>query len=192
MLETYSITRRRLLALGILLIVILVVAVVVVEPYFVAYKDSVEHLDAVTFRVKQDKKAIQKQEFYVEEIERLSRIRGKRDTYLRSDRIALATAEIQKILKSTAQKSGAELISSRPLVEDPEDSGKVGVQVRAKANIFGLRKLLHGLEGGRPRLFIDEITVSRGGRAVYRFGTSETTNETLDIQIYVFGYIKKS
>ena len=192
MLQSLSVVRRRVLALGILLIVILVVAAVIIEPYIVAYKNSAEHLDEVTFRLKQDKKAVQKQNFYNEEIKRLSRIHGERDVYLRSDRMALATAEIQQILKSAANKSGAELISSRSLAaDDEEEPGKVGVQVRAKSNIFGLRKLLYSLETGRPRLFIAEITISRGGRAVYRFGKSESTNQSLDIQLQVFGYIKK-
>ncbi len=191
MLQSLSDVRRRVLALGILFIVILVVAAVIIEPYIVTYKNSVEHLDEVTFRLKQDKKAVQKQNFYIEEIKRLSRIHGERDVYLRSDRMALATAEIQQILKSAAKKSGAELISSRSLADDEEEPGKVGVQVRAKSNIFGLRKLLYSLETGRPRLFIAEITISRGGRAVYRFGKSESTNQSLDIQLQVFGYIKK-
>ncbi len=192
MFNSLSIGRRRILALGILLIVILLAALVFVEPYIAAYKASVEHVESIAFKVKQGKKAIQKQQFYSDEIERLGRASNQDDIYLRSKRVALASAEIQQILKNIAEKSGSELISSQPVHAEQAEQSRVGVELRARANIFGLRKLLHGLEAGTPKLFINEISINRGSRAVFRFNEAESTSETLDIQMQVFGYVKKN
>ena len=190
MFNSLNTVRRRILALGILFIVLLLLAVVLVEPYFIAYKASVEHVESIAFQVKQSKKAIQKQQFYSDEIDRLGRAHSEEDIYLRSDRVALASAEIQQILKNVAKKSGSELISSQPVYGEQAEQSRVGVQLRARANIFGLRKLLHGLETGTPKLFINEISINRGSRAVFRFNDAESTSETLDIQMQVFGYVK--
>lgn len=190
MLQTLSSGRRRLLALGILLIVILAVVTILVEPYIGLYKKSVDHVDSLAFQLKQNNKAIGKQEFYLDEIDRLGSTHRAEEIYLRSAKIALATAEIQQILKKIAGKSGSELLSSQPIVSEELDQGRVGVQVRARADIFGLQKLLHGLEAGIPRLFINELTINRGSRAVFRFNNTESSNETLDVQLQVFGYMK--
>ena len=190
MFNSLSLVRRRMLAVGILLIVILLLAVVLVEPYIIAYNASVEHVESIAFKVKQSKKSIQKQQFYADEIERLSYVRSEDDIYLRSDRAALASAEIQQILKNIAKKSGSELLSSQPVFGEQTEQGRVSVQLRVRANIFGLRKLLHGLEAGTPKLFVNEISINRGSRAIYRFNDAESTSQTLDIQMQVFGYVK--
>ena len=192
MLQSLSSGRRQLLALGILLIAVLVVITLVVEPYLYVYRQSVEHRDSLAFQLKQNNKTVGKQEFYQSEIERLDRAYSGQEIYLRSTRTALATAEIQQILKTIAGKSGSELLSSQPILGELEDEGRVGVQVRARADVFGLQKLLHGLEAGVPRLFIDEITINRGSRAVFRFNDTESSNETLDIQLQVSGFMRKS
>lgn len=192
MLQSLSSGRRRLLALGILLIAILLVAAILVEPYVLALNKSVDHVDSLAFQVRQNTKAIRKQEYYSDEINRLGNAHSEDEIYLRSEKIALATAEIQQILKTIAGRSGSELLSSQPILGEQADQGRVGVQLRARANIFGLRKLLHGLEAGIPRLFINEITINRGSRAVFRFNDTESTNEILDVQMLVFGYIKRT
>ena len=192
MLQSLSSGRRRLLALGILFIAILLIAIVFVEPYVLVLKKSADHVDSLAFQLAQNTKTIRKQDFYIDEIDRLASVYKEEEIYLSSEKLALASAEIQQILKRVADKSGSELLSSQPILSESEDQGKVGVQLRARANIFGLRKLLHGLEAGIPRLFINEISVNRGSRAVFRFNNTESTNETLDIQMQVFGYMKKT
>ncbi len=190
MLQSLSSGRRRFLALGILLIVILLVATFIVEPYLQVYNSSVDHRDSLAFQLKQNSKTINKQKFYRDEIDRLGRTHSEQEIYLRSAKIALATAEIQQMLKRIAGKSGSELLSSQPIIGEQADQGRVAVHVRARANIFGLQKLLHGLEAGVPRLFVNELTVNRGSRAVFRFNNTESSNETLDIQMQVFGFMK--
>ena len=191
MLQSLSSGRRRLLALGLLLIAVLLVIMLLVEPYLHLYGKSVDHRESLAFQLKQSTKTVGKRNFYLDEIERLSSTHSEREIYLRSSRNALATAEIQQILKKIAGKSGSELLSSQPFVDEQAEQGRVGVQVRARANIFGLQKFLHGLEAGIPRLFISEITVNRGSRATFRFNNTESSNEILDIQVQVFGFMKK-
>lgn len=191
MLQSLSSNRRKILALGVLLILLLLFAVVLVEPYIVAYKASVERADKLAFQIKQAKKAINKQEYYLQEIDRLGQAYSEEDIYLRSERIALASAEIQQIITSIAKTSGADLLSSQPIIDEKAKQGRVGLEIRARANIFGLRKLLHGVETRTPRLFITDITINRGSRAVFRFNNTESSSQTLDIGIQIFGYMKK-
>ena len=192
MLQSLSNSRRKILALGVLLILILLATIVLVEPYIGIYNGSVERVDKLAFQVKQAKKAINKQEYYLQEIDRLGQAYREEDIYLRSGRIALASAEIQQIITSIAKASNADLISSQPIVDEQAKQGRVGLEFRTRTNIFGLRKLLHGIETRAPRLFVTDISINQGSRAVFRFNNAESTSQTLDIEMQVFGYMKKN
>lgn len=184
--------RDKLLALGVLLIALLLFFFVVVEPYISLLNTSEERVEDSAFQLNQAKKVISKKEFYVNEIERLESLHSEQTVYLKSTKKALATAEIQQILKRISANSKAELMSSQSISAESDEQNRVSLNVRVKADIFSLQKLLYALESGAPNLFIDKIQINRGGRAIFRFNNNESNNQGLDVSLQVYGYVDNS
>ncbi len=186
--QSNSTTRSRTLALGILVIVVLLVFLVIVNPYISALQSSEDYVSEQSFQLNRNSKILSKREFYIEELDRLENAYSANDVYLRSTKSALATAEMQQLVKQLASKSDTELISTQSIEED-EELNAVGLSIRMKADIFSLQKFIYDLEAGSPNLFIREILINRGGRAIFRHSNTESTNQSLDATMRIIGYI---
>jgi len=72
----------------------------------------------------------------------------------------LATAELQRLLVDTAEKSGMVIERTRPL---PTENGEGVVSLRMEVNTSGsieaLRGYLHALETGAPLIFVDQVHI---------------------------------
>ena len=189
MIQTLSKNRRRFLAIGILLILVLAFFVLVLQPYNFYLNKSSEALDAVKFEQFNNLKLLRKRDYYIEQLGLIDDDFNRADAYLKSTRKSLAAAEIQDIFKRIADQSNAELISTQSAGDDNDVNDSVGLSARLKADIFALQALVYQLEAGSPSLVIKEMSVSRGGRAVFRFDDEESTTQTLDVRLVVYGYI---
>jgi hypothetical protein len=159
------------------------------QPYMTALNKSVDYLETTRFQLTNNNKLLRKKEFYLQEINRLGDIYSAEDTYLRSTKKSLATAEIQQIFKNLAEKSKAELVSTQVTDIDVNNENSVGLSVRLKADIFSLQKLIYAIEVGSPRLIIREISIHRGNRAIFRFSGKGSSSQMLDVRLQVFGYV---
>ena len=186
--QSSSSTRSRTLALGILVIVVLLIFIVIVNPYIGALKSSEDYVSEQSFQLNRNSKILSKREFYIEELDRLENAYSANDVYLRSTKNALATAEMQQLVKQLASKTDTELISTQSIDED-EELNAVGLSIRVKADIFSLQKFIYDLEAGSPNLFIKEILINRGGRAIFRHSNTESTSQSLDATMRIIGYI---
>ncbi len=186
--QSNSTTRSRTLALGILVIVVLLVFLVIVNPYINALQSSEEYVSEQSFQLNRNSKILSKREFYIEELDRLENSYSANDIYLRSTKSALATAEMQQLVKQLASKSDTDLISTQSIEED-EELNAVGLSIRVKADIFSLQRFIYDLEAGSPNLFIKEILINRSGRAIFRHSNTESTNQSLDATMRIIGYI---
>ena len=189
MLQSLSKNRRRFLAIGILLIVVLAFFILILQPYYHFLQKSADTLDSVKFEHFNDKELLRKRKFYVEQLGLLGDDFSSDETYLKSTRKSLAAAEIQDIFKQIAEESNAELISTQSAGEDTDADNSVGIRARLKADIFALQMLIYQIEAGAPNLVIKEISVNRGGRAIFRYNNEESSSQTLDVRLKVYGYL---
>lgn len=189
--QTSSRARNRLLALGILFILVLLFVMLVVNPYLGVLSASSDYVSDQAFQLQRGNKMLDKKEYYLDEIDRFQDSFSAEDIYLSSAKKALATAEIQQIIKRISSQSDAELISSQPVSADDAEVNRVGLSVRVRADIFSLQKLLYKIEAGKPNLFVEEIQIDRGSRTIFKFQNLESNNQSLNINIKLFGYIKK-
>lgn len=181
--------RKRFLALGILLIVILAGFVILIQPYLYVLNLSEEHLDSVRFEHSNNKKLLRKKDYYLDNLAIMSDAYNSEDVYLESNKKSLATAEIQSIFKELAERSNAELISSQVTTDEVDTENSVGLTTRVRADIFALQRLIYEIESSSPRLVIKKVSIRRGGRAVFRYKNEESSSQTLDVRLEVFGYI---
>jgi len=109
--------------------------------------------------------------------------------YLDATTPALAAAELQKQVKQVIEAQGAKLVSTQNLdsvaVETP---ARIVIRVRMNGEVEALSKVLHELEGGRPLLFVENMTV-RSLRQVRGRGRERTAAFTLDINFDLVGYL---
>ena len=181
--------RRRFLALGILLIVVLAVFTVLVQPYLYFLNASEEYLDAAKFEHFNNSKLLRKKDYYIESLAAMEDVYDDRDIYLKSSKRSLATAEMQDIFKQLANRSKAELISTQIIADEDNADNSIGLSARLRADIFGLQKLIYAIEAGSPRLNIKQVSIRRGGRAIFRYNNEQSSSQTLDVRLQVFGYV---
>jgi len=182
--------RKRYLALGILFIVAMLFYILVVETYITALHNSKEYVADMRFQMQRNVKLVSMKSYYANMIEQLSDTYVQDEIYLNSTKSALATAEIQQMLKTIADKSDAEVLSSQAS-GGVNNEQTVSIRARIRTNIFGLQKLLYYLETSKPYLFISEISINRGNRSIFRVNKTESNNQLLDIDMNIYGYVNE-
>lgn len=84
----------------------------------------------------------------------LAGLDGLSADYVAGDGPALAGAGLQGLLVQQLAQVGGQLVSVQVLPPDPEDDRRVGVRLDAALGHDQLRRLLHVVEGGQPRLVV--------------------------------------
>ncbi len=181
--------RRRFLALGVLVILVLAFLVFIVQPYIYVLDASKNHLESVQFEYFNNDRLLRKKNYYIENLGIIEEAYTGGEVYLRSDKKSLATAEIQDIFNNLAESSNAELISTQVISDESNSDNSVGLSARLRADIFGLQQLIYEVESSLPRLVIKEASIRRGGRAIFRNKNEQSSSQTLEVRLEVFGYI---
>lgn len=84
----------------------------------------------------------------------LAGLDGLSADYVAGEGPALAGAHLQGLLVQQLAQVGGQLVSVQVLPPDPDDDRRVGVRLDAALTHDQLRRLLHAVEGGRPRLVV--------------------------------------
>jgi hypothetical protein len=107
--------------------------------------------------------------------------------FLSGTNSAVASADLQEILKSLTKEQGVQMASAKVL--PPRETGtylEVPVQVELAANINQLVTLLHHLEHNKKLLFIPDIDIN-----ALRWNKADQQDVPLRINMVISGVIKK-
>lgn len=113
--------------------------------------------------------------------------------FLRNGKHALASAELQELIRDKIGESRGRLISSQAYeVSTTKGRETVTVDVRLQGDIHVLQSVLYRLANARPFVFVDELMVtSIRSRAVGRLNPDASKDEKmLDIRIKVSAYLR--
>ncbi|MCY7313372.1 MAG: type II secretion system protein M [Pseudoxanthomonas sp.] len=191
--------RDRWLALGLLLAALALVYLLLVHPWWTApmlqvnaqLQDSRERELIVRTELQQ---APDIQRRLAETTAQLAR----RPSFLPESSAELATASLVKRLEtvvgdaSPGNRSCA--INNRsplPSANGEERFTQVVVQVRLQCGTPELAAVLHALESGTPRLFVDNLNVL-GTDYSFQFGAGNAPNSGLDVSFDLSGYLRPS
>jgi general secretion pathway protein M len=109
--------------------------------------------------------------------------------YLEGSSDALAAAQLQELLNRLVKSSGGSVDSVRVVQSVAEGPyRRVSVQLLIETRIGGLRALLHGVETGKPYLFVKSLTVNSIGGV--RPDSPVEDASDLDVRLEVYGYRK--
>lgn len=124
---------------------------------------------------------------YSRALEALKERNGRR-FYLKATAANLAGAEVQDLVRTAVEGSGARL-GSIQIGQLREDGGHraVPVSVQLVANVQSLQRLLYSLETQTPFLFVDSLTLRT---AVFRgFRPNPGVEPDINVQLEVSGFM---
>lgn len=120
---------------------------------------------------------------------------AQRPGFLREATVELATAglvqRLEAIVKEASPGNRSCAIANQSPLAMPgrEQFARVVVQVRLRCGAPELASVLHQIESGSPRLFVDNLNVLPQR---YAFQASESGTGGLDVNFDLYGYLKPS
>ncbi|MDH4109082.1 MAG: type II secretion system protein GspM [Gammaproteobacteria bacterium] len=110
------------------------------------------------------------------------------DYFVQGETVPLASANMQKLVQTLIDRNGAEAVSSLALPpREEQEPGFVGIKVHLRADMKGAIAILHALESGNPRLFVQNLMIS--ARPVRGAKPGDPPDIQLDMQFDLEGYI---
>lgn len=158
---------QRWLALSLLGLVLFTVIFLVLLPLFSSWLDYREQKNDLLFRLQRQQAIVARRDSIAQNLESLNQQYQQQGYLSDSDTEALASAELQNIVKTAVTEAGGQLTSTQGLPgKAEEDFVRIAVKVRMSGSIEALRAVLHSLDTNMPLLLVDQLDISpvRGAR----------------------------
>ncbi len=151
---------QRWLALGLLCLVLLIVLFVVIMPIVTTGLEYYEQKKDLTFRLQRSKQIVAKKKTVMANIEQITEQHTNQNYFSTQDTVALASADLQKFIKSTIAEAGGQLTSTQVLPSKSADGfNKITVKVRMSGDAEALRSVLHEIESSTPIMVVDQMDI---------------------------------
>jgi general secretion pathway protein M len=152
--------QQRWLALGLLAAVILFITLVLIVPLISAGFEYNETKQDLAFRLKRFKAVIASKDKVFANAEKIKRQFAKQQYFSDRETVALASADLQKFIKTTISRAGGQLTSTQVLPSKTEDDiTRITVKVRMNGSIEDLRSILYDIEMSKPLMIVEELDV---------------------------------
>lgn len=183
----------RFLAIGLLLGVIGFISFVIVMPLVNQGLALHEEKNALSFRFGQYERILSRKQSVIEEMENLKSQIADQNYLSTQNTTALASAELQELIKQTIIEAGGQLSSTQGLpVVTKNNFQRIPVSVRMTGNSEVLRAVLHRLETATPLIVVEQIDI-RPMRGVRNKVTHQIdpSNE-LSVNFQAISFMKKT
>jgi len=178
-----------LLAVGLLLFAILLIYMLVFSPLLALRKEYSESVDELEFRLERYRKIAAERPLWSRRVEEIKQHGRVSEQYIAKETPALASADLQTLIKEIVTTSGGELISTQVVPEQQEEQlTRIAVRIRMNGSTRVLRDVLHAVETSQPILWVDNLNL-RPIRMPMRPG-SKVAPDRLSIDFEVVGYMR--
>ena len=152
--------RDRWLAIAVLIGIIGLVYVVAIMPLLSIAGGYQASIDDLEFKLQRYKRIALQKDLVLERVAEIEKKQASSNNFIARKTSALASADLQKLIKSSVSAAGGGLTSTQVL-PSREDNGvvRIGIKVRMTGNMKVLRSVLHRLESERPMLIIDKLNI---------------------------------
>lgn len=182
----------RFLAIGLLVGVIGFISFVIVMPLVNQGLALHEEKNALSFRFEQYERILSRKQNVIEDMENLKSQIADQNYLSTQNTTALASAELQELIKQTIIEAGGQLSSTQGLpVVTKNNFQRIPVSVRMTGNSEVLRAVLHRLETATPLIVVEQIDI-RPMRGVRNKVTHQIdpSNE-LSVNFQAISFMKK-
>lgn len=182
---------RRWLAVGLLLLVLLVFVLAVLLPLLGSGLAYHEEKNDLLFRLQRQQKIAARKDSVAQSLESIKLQFAEQGYFSNRDTEALASAELQNIVKTAVTDAGGQLTSTQGLPGKTDNGfNRVAVRVRMTGNIETLRSILHSIAGAVPVLIVDQLDITPVRGARNRTSNKIEPNAQLNVSFQVVSFMR--
>jgi general secretion pathway protein M len=186
-------SNQRWLALGLLGLVIALIIFLVIVPVVSMGMENHEKKQDLAFRLHRARQIVAKKDSVKENIERIKKQYQTQNYFSTRDTEALASADLQKFIKSAISQADGQLTSTQVLPQITDNGfNRVTVKVRMSCDIDALRNILHEIESSAQVMIVDQLDIRpvRGRRN--RKTRQIEPNSKMNVNFQVAGFMRKN
>lgn len=186
-----GISWQRWLAVGLLVLVLIFVIFVLLVPLITRGLAYHEEKNDLMFRLQRQQSIAGRKDRVAEELEAVKQQFLQQNYFTTSTTEALASAELQNIVKTAVSDAGGQLTSTQGLPGTMTDGFfRIAVKVRMTASMDNLVSVLHTLETAVPVLIVDQLDVNPvRGRRNPKTGKLEPSDQ-LNVSFQVVSFMR--
>ncbi len=185
--------RDRWLAITVLIGIIGVFYMVAVMPLLSIANGYQESIDDLEFKLQRYKRIASQKNSVLKRVAEIKKKQASNNNFIVRKTNALASADLQKLIKSAVSSAGGGLTSTQVL-PGREENGvvRIGIKVRMSGNMQVLKSVLHRLESERPMLIIDKLNIrSVKSRRRDKKTRKLVSSSKLNVDFEVVGYMRE-
>lgn len=183
----------RIYALGLLIGLVLIIILGILGPLYAIGNGYREQIDELQFKLQKMRKIAGEKDYWLNRLVEIKKQGKTEGRLIARDTAALASADLQTLIKEAVNKAGGELISTQVIPEHKEDQfTRVAVKLRMTGSTQVLRDVLHAFESGHPILFVDNLNIRpiRISQPVLPGRKPGKVADKLSVDFDVIGYIR--
>lgn len=155
-----SLNKSKAAALGLLLAVLALGFLGVVAPLLAISGGYAERIDELQFKLQKLRKVAAEKGYWLNQLEEIKKQGQTEGRLISRDTAALASADLQTLIKEAVNQAGGELISTQVIPERKEEQFiRVAVKLRMTGSTQVLRDVLYAFESGHPILFVENLNI---------------------------------
>ncbi|CAI8834946.1 type II secretion system protein GspM [Methylocaldum szegediense] len=153
-------TKPQLLALGLLVGVIALFYLTAIAPLVDTAREYRETVDELRFRLQRYQKVAAEKDDLLAKLEQIKAAGKQDERFIARDTAALASADLQSMVKEIVSQAGGELTSTQVIPERKEENfTRIAVKIRVNGSTDVLREVLHSIETAKPMLFVENLNI---------------------------------
>jgi general secretion pathway protein M len=160
-----------------------------VQPLVSAHRHFDERIAELNHRLGQYKKSAKERESTERLLEQRKRADAARQYYLAERNPALASAELQGLVKRAVEQGKGELVSTQVL--SAQRASEVTVKAQVRGDIRTVQRTLYALEAARPLLFVSSLSVASATPPRILRPVAAVPGKDLVINLDVSGYMRE-
>ena len=179
--------------MALLIGVVLIFSLGILGPLLAISDSYRERLEDLEFKLQKLRKIAAEKDYWLKRLEEIKRQGKAEGRLIARDTAALASADLQTLIKEAVNRAGGELISTQVIPEHKEEQfNRVAVKVRMTGSTQALRDVLHSFESGHPILLVDNLNIRpiRNVHPVLPGRKPGKVTDKLSVDFDVIGYIR--
>jgi len=185
-------SNQRWLAIGLLGLVFLSVLFLVIVPVVSIGLEYHEQEQELLFRLERTRQIVSRKDHVKDSIAGIKNQFQKQNYFSTRETEALASADLQKIIKTAISQAGGQLTSTQVLPHNMENGfNQVTVKVRMSGDIEMLRSVLYEIEASEQIMIINQLDIRPvRGKRNRKTRKIEPSNK-MNINFQVVGFMRK-